>query len=292
MKKLITFVLVVVVAVLGVSLAKNGIAQSAVQGVFKKVTGLDLKIASLNLGLRDGRLDARGIRLNNPSGFTDPVMVDMPVLLVDLDPGSIFKSEKHIEEVQLDLKELLVVKNVDGKLNLDHLKPAGSKKATADKPAQKADPIPVRIDSLKLKIGKVIYKDYSKGGKPSVQEFDLNLNESYTNITNVNAILPLIVSKALFNTTLGKLINFDVSGLASQLDLSGVNLDSLGMGKFKDLSAGAAKQAQGALTEATKLLQGTASGSGDAAKDLTKSADEAVKGVADLFGSLTQKAQS
>ncbi len=122
MKKLITLLLIVVVAVLGISLAKNGIAQSAVQGVFKKVTGLDLKIASLNLGLRAGRLDARGIRLNNPPGFTDPVMVDMPVLLVDLEPASLFKSEKHLEEVQLDLKELLVVKNKDGKLNLDYLK--------------------------------------------------------------------------------------------------------------------------------------------------------------------------
>jgi uncharacterized protein involved in outer membrane biogenesis len=291
MKKLITLLLIVVVAVLGISLAKNGIAQSAVQGVFKKVTGLDLKIASLNLGLRAGRLDARGIRLNNPPGFTDPVMVDMPVLLVDLEPASLFKSEKHLEEVQLDLKELLVVKNKDGKLNLDYLKPAGSKKATADKPAKKSEPIMMRIDSLKLKIGKVIYKDYSKGGSPSVQEFDLNLNETYSNITNVNAIMPLIISKAIMNTTLGKLINFDVSGLVSQLDLSGANLDSLGLGKFKDIGSQAAKQAQGALSEATKLLQGTASGSGDAAKDLTKSADEAVKGVADLFGSLTKKAQ-
>lgn len=288
MKKLITLFLVVVVALLGLTLAKNGIAQGAVQGVFKQVTGLDLKIASLNLGILAGKLDARGIRLNNPPGFADPVMVDMPTLLVDLEPASLFKGNVHLEAVELDLKELLVIKNRDGKLNLDYLKPAGSK-GTADKPAKPAKAPEMRIDSLRLKIGKVVYKDYSKGGNPSVQEFPLNLNESYSNITNVNAILPLIITKALMNTTLGKLVNFDVSGLVSQLDLSGANLDSLGLGKFKDLGASAAKQAQGALSGATKLLKDTASS--DAAKDLGKTADEAVKGVADLFGSLTKKTE-
>lgn len=290
MKKIVSLLIVVVLVLLGLSIVKNSVAQGAVQGVFKQVTGLDLRIGSLNLGLLAGRMEARGIRLNNPSGFTDPVMVDMPVLLVDLEPASLFKGAAHLEEVQLDLKELVVVKNRDGKLNLDYLKPSGTKEA-GDKTSKPAKAPQIRIDSLRLKIGRVVYKDYSKGGEPSVQTFDLGLDETYSNVSNVNAILPLIITKALYNTTLGKLVNFDLKGLTSQLDLSGVNFDSLGMGKFKDLSAQAAKQAQGALAGATKALQGAASGSGDAAKDLTKSADEAVKGVTDLFGSLTKKAQ-
>jgi hypothetical protein len=166
----------------------------------------------------------------------------------------------------------MVVKNKNGQLNLDHLKPAGSKDASG-KTSKPAKAPQMQIDSLRLKIGKVIYKDYSAGGEPSVQVFDLNLDESYSNVSNVNAILPLIVTKALYNTTVGKLVNFDVKGLVSQLDLSGMNLDSMGLGKFKDLGSAAAKQA------------------GTAAKDLGKTADEAVKGVADLFGSMTKKAQ-
>lgn len=287
MKKIVSLLLIVVAVLFGVAVLKNTIAQGAVQGVFKKMTGLDLKIGSLNLGLIAGRLDARAIQLKNPAGFVDPVMVDMPVLLVDLVPMSLLKGGAHLEEVRLDLKELLIVKNKDGKLNLDYLKPAGSEKATTDKPAKTAKAPQIQIDSLRLKIGKVIYKDYSKGGAPSVQEFSLNLDESYNNISNINAILPLIMTKALYNTTIGKLVNFDVKGLASQLDLSGMNLDELGLGKFKDLGAQAAKQAQGALTGATKALQNASSS--DAAKDLGKTADEAVKGVADLFGSMTKK---
>lgn len=286
MKKLVSILIVVVAVLFGLAILKNGIAQGAVQGVFKSMTGLDLKIGSLNLGLMAGRMEARGIQLKNPAGFKDPVMVDMPVLLVDLVPGSLLKGGAHLEEVQLDLKELLVVKNADGKLNLDSLKPAGGQKASAGKPAKTAKAPQIQIDNLRLKIGRVVYKDYSKGGEPSVQVFELNLDEPYQNISNINAILPLIVTKALYNTTLGKLVNFDLKGLASQLDLSGMDLNTLGLGKFKDLSSAAAKQAQEALSGAQKALQNAAAGSGDAAKDLSKTADEAVKGVADLFSSV------
>lgn len=291
MKKLVSLLLVVVGILFAATVLKNSIAQGAVQGVFKQMTGLELKMASLNLGILSGRLESHGIELKNPAGFVDPVMVDMPTLLVDLEPASLFKGRVHLQEVQLDLKELLIIKNKDGKLNLDYLKPAGSEKASAEKPAKPAKAPQIHIDQLRLKIGKVIYKDYSKGGSPAVQQFDLNLDESYSNISNINAILPLIMTKVLYNTTIGKLINFDLKGLASQLDLSGMNLDSLGLGKFQDLGAQTMKQAQGALSGAQKVLQNAASGSGDAAKDLTKSADDAVKGVADLFGSIAKKAQ-
>jgi uncharacterized protein involved in outer membrane biogenesis len=285
MKKISTLLIIVVAGLLVLSIMKNGIAQSAVQGVVKKMTGLELKMKSLNLGILNTRIQANGIELRNPAGFEDPIMVDMPVLDVDYELGSLLKGAPHLQEVQLDLRQLVVVRNKDGKLNLDSLKPAGAKEADG-KPAKA---LQIQIDLLRLKIGKVIYKDYSKGGAPSVQEFDLNIDERFENISNINAIVPIILTKALYNTTLGKLVNFDLKGLMGQLDLGGVNFDSLGMGKFKDLGTQAAKQAQGVLSGATKALSGAASGSGDAAKDLTKSADEAVKGVADLFGSLTKK---
>ncbi len=285
MKKISTLLIIVVAGLLVLSILKNGIAQSAVQGVVKTMTGLELKMKSLNLGILNTRIQANGIELRNPAGFEEPVMVDMPVLDVDYELGSLLKGAPHLQEVQLDLRQLVVVRNKDGKLNLDALKPAGAKQADG-KPAKAPQ---IQIDLLRLKIGKVIYKDYSKGGAPSVQEFDLNIDERFENISNINAIVPIILTKALYNTTLGKLVNFDLKGLMGQLDLGGVNFDSLGMGKFKDLGTQAAKQAQGVLSGATKALSGAASGSGDAAKDLTKSADEAVKGVADLFGSLTKK---
>ena len=71
----------------------------------------------------------------------------------------------------------------------------------------------IQIDSLTLKVGKVVYKDYSKGGEPSVQEFNINLDERYQNIDDPNKLVSLIIVKALANTTIAKLTNFDLKGL-------------------------------------------------------------------------------
>ncbi|MFH1790840.1 MAG: hypothetical protein ABH885_02515, partial [Candidatus Omnitrophota bacterium] len=54
------------------------------------------------------------------------------------------------------------------------------------------------IDRLRLKIGKVSYKDYSaRQGTPRVMEYNINLDEEYTNITNPYTLVSLIVVKAL-----------------------------------------------------------------------------------------------
>jgi uncharacterized protein involved in outer membrane biogenesis len=289
MKKLGVLLVAAAALFLAFAVLKNSIAQSAVQGVVKKMTGLKLGMRSLDLQLRNTRILAKGIQLKNPAGFTDPVMVDMPTLDVDYELGSILKGAPHLETVELDLAQIVIIKNRDGKLNLDALKPAGGTKQTTEKPAQQTKAPQIRIDLLHLKIGKVVYKDYSNGGSPSVQEFDLRIDEQYRNITNINAIVPIIVSKALSNAVLGRLVNFDIKGLMSQMDLGGVNFGSMGLGSLSNLSSQAAQQAQGVLSGAQKMLQGAASGSGNASKDLTKAADEAVKGVSDLFGSLTKK---
>jgi cytolysin (calcineurin-like family phosphatase) len=69
------------------------------------------------------------------------------------------------------------------------------------------------IDELDLKIGKVIYKDYTKGGSPSVKEFNVGIEEHYTNIDNPYAFASLVVFKALANTNVASMANFDLNGL-------------------------------------------------------------------------------
>jgi hypothetical protein len=66
---------------------------------------------------------------------------------------------------------------------------------------------------IELKIGKVVYKDYSRGTEPFVQEFNVNLNERYSNITDPYKLVSLIVVKALWNTTIASLANFNLDGL-------------------------------------------------------------------------------
>ena len=75
----------------------------------------------------------------------------------------------------------------------------------------------IQIDLLALKIDRVIYKDYSKGGSPKVKEFNVNIDERYVDITDPQSLGRLIIVKALKNTTIASLANFDIGKLQKGL---------------------------------------------------------------------------
>ncbi len=107
------------------------------------------------------------------------------------------------------------MKNKDGKLNIDTVKPSPEEKKEAQEKArpEPGKPAPkLMIDKLTLSIGRVIYKDYSAGGEPQVQTFDVNIqNREFTNIDNPSTIVSLLMFEALTRTTLSSLANLDVN---------------------------------------------------------------------------------
>ena len=210
MKKLL---IGIVAALALLFVAKGVIAKMAVSAGVKAVTGLRLEIRSMQVGVFQGRAHARGMRLHNPAGFPDPVMADLPELYVDYDLPAFFTGRTHLRELRVDLREFNVVKDRQGRLNLDSL--TAVKKAKEEKGQQKkpARPGSFQIDQLDLKVGKVVYKDYSGGGEPSVREFNVNLHERHSNVNDPAALGALIVSRALLNTAIAGLANFDLGTL-------------------------------------------------------------------------------
>jgi len=215
MKKLIVVLVILVVAVAGLSFGKNMIVKIAVERGVEIVTGLQLRMAGLNIGILKTLVNIDGLVLYNPKGFEDRIMLDMPNIYVDYNLPAILKGKVHLYSMKINLREFIVVKNKDGKLNLDSLSVVQSQKE-GKKPQEKdKGRVPqMQIDNLELKIGKVIYKDYSAGGKPSVREFNVNVNEKYTNIKDPYSLVSIIVVRALVNTTIANLANFDLGGLS------------------------------------------------------------------------------
>ena len=212
--------LTVGIAALLLFLGRGMIAKAAVSAAVKAVTGLPLRIERLQVEVFRTAMGARGIQLLNPAGFSDLVMADLPELTVDYDLPAFFQGRIHLEELRVHLRELVVVRNEEGRLNLDALSSVQEAKARKDeKPVPPAAPKkkPLQIDRLHLKVGKVIYKDYSRGGSPFVQEFHVNLDEHYAKITDPTALGSLIVSRALFKTTVAQLAGFDLKILDQQV---------------------------------------------------------------------------
>ena len=277
MKKLMTIAGIFIAGLALLMICKNGIAKGAIESVTQAMTGCRLSIGKLDIGLLNTKIAANNLKLYNPSGFVDRTMMDLPELYVDCDSSTIFSGKPHINELRVHLRELLVVKNAKGELNLMALKPKQG--STGEKKTGGAPPITIGL--LRLKVEKVVYKDYSRGAShPFVQEFNVNLDESYQNVSNINAIVPLIVSKALVNTTIASLANFRVDDLMSNFSAVGLDAGKLGLNQIRKaqvLLGSTAAGAFGDLEKATGHIDTDKAVSmvGGAAKSAGKTAEKA-----------------
>jgi hypothetical protein len=255
MKKIL--ILVVVLAA-GAWLGKNLVGKFAVTSVAKAITGLAVDIGSMDIGVVKTRVGIKRLIVRNPAGFADPVMISIPEIYVDYDLPAFLQGKAHIEEMRLDLAELAVIKNQDGQVNLQALNVV---KKSQGKPAppneeQKAEQMPFVVDQLRLRIGKVVYKDYTGGGEPRTQEFAVDIDRTYQRITDPLAFGSLVVSEALVRTTLAKMPG------ASELGGITSNLQQAYSGAVGAAVTDAVRQVEG-------LGQGVAGSAGQAVKETT-----------------------
>ena len=269
--KLIAF-LIVVLAVL--VLARNVIVKAVAENGVKAVTGMPLSIGKLDLGLSKTLVDIENLVVKNPGGFHETSLVDIPKIFVSYNLPDILKGKVHLKDLEFDMKQFTVVKNEKGELNLDRLKALqGTQKAPAQAtepgPKTPAKAIPIQIDMMHLKIGKVVYVDYS-GGRPSSKEFSIAFDQSFQNITDLNSVVRLIVLKAMMSSGISNLANFDIGGLEGTLTgafSTSTKLAAQAAAKSLDTLKTAAENpgaiagnAESMLGTTTGAVQGTAKG--------------------------------
>jgi hypothetical protein len=292
MKKKIIIIPAIVFAVLiALFIAKNMIIKTSITTGVRAMTGLKLNIRSMNVGVFKSLIGINELQLHNPQGFEDKLMVDLPEIYVDYNLGAIMGGKVHLEEVRLHLKEFIVVKNKAGELNLDSLRVIKEteeveepKKGDTEK--KKTEMPDIQIDLLALKIDKVIYKDYSKGTPPKEKVFNVNIDEQYENITDPQSFVRLIIFKALKNTTIASLTNFDLGKLKS--GISGTVKKTAEMAQEatgRALEAG--KDASGKVQEAAgKTVEKATDAGKDASEKIQEAARESVKKATDSIKKL------
>lgn len=244
--KLVRIAAVAVTVFFILAVSKNLLIQSALAGAISRAVHVPVSIGGTNASFLKSSIRLKNIRVKNPQGFKESLMLDAPLIAIRFDAPAFFKGTAHFQEIRLDLKEVVVVKNKDGRLNVDAAKPKAEdkekqKKAKQDKAKGKAPKL--MIDKLYLTIGHVVYKDYSSGGaQPAVQEFNINIKDRvYTNIDNPSAIISLIMVEALTRTTISRLAGLDVS-------------------VFKDGALGAISGGLGVVGDGTDSLESAAKG--------------------------------
>ena len=197
MKKILIVLVIVLIALLAIGIVKDQIIKAVVITVATQVTGAPVHIDGFSLGIFTQTVRISGFKMYNPQGFSRGIMVDLTKANVTYDLGALFGKKLHLANVEIELKELGLEKNKDGKLNVDELKVV--KEAAAGKKENKPSPeqMPLQIDLLKLGMGRIVSKDYSAGAEPVVSVYDINLHKTYKNITSAQQLAALILAEPM-----------------------------------------------------------------------------------------------
>jgi len=192
MKKIFTWVIIVIIALFVIGMAKDLIIKSVVTAVSTQVTGAPVHIDSFSLGIFNQTVKITGFKMFNPKGFPKDILVDIAKINVHYDLAALLKQKIHLVSAELELTEMGLEKNKEGQLNADSLKVIQQGKG--GKPAKQ---MPLKIDMLKLGMGRIVYRDYSVGQQPAIKVYEINIHKTYKNITSAEQLAALILAEPM-----------------------------------------------------------------------------------------------
>jgi hypothetical protein len=207
MKKIFIISLIIVVFVSALAVTKDQIIKNIVAYGASKVIGARVDIGGFSMGIFKQSVQIRDLKVFNPEGFPSDILLDMPMIRADYDLKAILRKELHIRFLEINLKELNIVRDEKGILNVDSLKIARDKE-------KKAEQLPMRIDTLNLTVGKVYYRDFSQAGGKLPAAFDVGITgKTYKNITSARQLIVLILTESMKQTTIKNAAIYGVSSL-------------------------------------------------------------------------------
>lgn len=174
--------------------------------------GINITIKELEFSPLLAHVGLKGITVHNPAGFPEDELAYVESLHFVFDPVEILTRRKpNIYLLVLDLKRLNIVKNKEGGINIKQLIPVKNDTAVKDTET------PFYFDVLVLSIGRVTYSDYS-GTSNKEYKYTIGLKDAaFVGLQDENAVVKMVVYKALQNTDIGRLINLTVVPVISSI---------------------------------------------------------------------------
>lgn len=194
----------IIVILMAVGFGIDLLAKQAVTIGASQVMGVPVHIDSLDIGIVRPSIKMDGFKIFNPKGFPQGILLDLRQIRVDYNPLRLLKGQFHAPLVIVDLNEMILVKNKEGKLNVDALKVAeekgDAKKAQEQKPAPS---VKMQMDVVKLNIDHIVYKDFSQSEQGQILVYDVNLKDKiFKNITSPQQLAILIMVQAMGPTAI------------------------------------------------------------------------------------------
>ena len=199
MKKIIilstSIVLGLIILLVILTAVKDRIIKSTIEIVSRQVMGVETVVDQVSLSIIKQSVSIKGLRLYQPESFPEGVFIDVTEISGSCKIASFLRKKNHIPKLVLNIKEVILIKDKSGNLNVDALKIVREKESkTQDEKAE----IAFQIDEMILTIDKVIYKQYSQDDKPVIKAFDIGVkDEKYENITSPQQLAGKILQTVL-----------------------------------------------------------------------------------------------
>lgn len=118
-------------------LSKDALLKSLAERRIRQETGLPVTLGQFRAGLISASLHIQDFKLFNSPEFGGAVLVDLPELYLEVDPARMASGKLHFKVVRLHLRELNLIRNKDGRLNVEALS-GGVTGASQDLPQDSA----------------------------------------------------------------------------------------------------------------------------------------------------------
>ena len=178
--------LVVLLAVL--VLCKDALIKSLLENRIRAQTGMDVKIGRLDIGLFTPTVNVEGLRLFQTSQFGGLPLVDVPDLYLEYDRPALARRALHFKLVRLNLAEVSIVEDADGKTILQWWQDRQAR--LPQSPIASMDF--TGIDVLNLSLGTVKLVSLTQPGRSRTVRIDLR-NEVLRNLQSVNDLSGLLL---------------------------------------------------------------------------------------------------
>jgi len=197
-KKFLIVLGIILALLIGLVLAKDLIIKSAIEFGGSKALGTKVRLSGFHLSFSKQSVELNGLTVANPDGFPSGDMIAIDDIKVACLLQDLKEKKVHLTEVTFSVKELALIRNAQGKLNVESLKGSGSEEKNGgkkEKPAQGKAEYSFLIDKLTIAAPKVTYTELSPAtANAQPQNFNLKFNKTYTNVDSVEKLTWLLIT--------------------------------------------------------------------------------------------------
>ena len=168
-----------------------------VQRELRTITGFDFHVEVLTANPLTGNVTVRGLTASNPATFPKPEFVELRELHADVNMFSWFSNRIVINELDVNTTKIVLIRQRDGTSNAGKFMAAFSRPAGASAPATPPSSRTFLVKRLHLRLEDLVVLDYS-GSKTEEKVYKLNIDQSYTDVTDPKQLLVPSVLRSLY----------------------------------------------------------------------------------------------